>query len=126
MFNYTKKDYSQIELDEWVYERDILLFLKPENVMIIVNDYYSAMLLVEGKCSHRLGKYTLVTDIINYKKITAFVPESQGNKKCVICYYWYHSHKLKFQSLVCSNCRNLLMTVLGINSIMNINVKGKD
>ena len=107
-----------------MYERDILLFLKLENVIIIVNDYYSAMLLVEGRCS--LGKYTLVTDIINYKKITAFVPESQCNKKCVIYYYWYHSHKLKFQSLVCSNCRDLLMTAWGINNIMNINVKGKD
>ena len=51
------------------------------------------------------------------------VAESNNNKECIICNYWYFNHEFKFQNSVCNGCHDLTMSFLNLSDIAIVTVK---
>ena len=52
--------------------------------------------------------------------------ESNKNKECMICHYWFFNHGFKFQDSVCNGFQNLTILCLNISEIAIVFIKNAD
>ena len=52
--------------------------------------------------------------------------ESNKNKECMICHYWFFNHGFKFQDSVCNGWHTLTILIVNIRNIAIIIIKNVD
>ena len=64
----------------------------------------------------------LYHDRIDVNKVIDLT-KSNNSKECMICYYWFLNHRLKFQDSACHDCHILVMLRVNISDIAIITIK---